>query len=174
MAASRNSSGSKRNTLVVVNQRTTSFNFHSSSERTFRVRVVLQGEAYGFDDCNVHDGALPLVEFYEYQSPSKSTPHIATLNFNTLFAGMDGTAYSANERPWWNTIGVLMGKGESAVRIDPPALHEVWKRVRDIMSPVELCRDCREAHGTRGWGHHSCGTVPLCLDCADARMARFM
>ncbi len=33
--------------------------------RVFAVRVVNQGDAYGRNGCLVHDGAAPMVEFYD-------------------------------------------------------------------------------------------------------------
>jgi hypothetical protein len=38
---------------------------HNDKGRPFLVRVVLQGERYGLDDCLTHDKPDPLIEFYD-------------------------------------------------------------------------------------------------------------
>jgi hypothetical protein len=41
--------------------------------RQFFVRVVLQGDRYGLDECLMHDTDRPMVEFYDYTYANKKT-----------------------------------------------------------------------------------------------------
>lgn len=40
----------------------------------FNVRIVREGDRYGFNDCLVHDQAEPLVEFYDAKADSAFGP----------------------------------------------------------------------------------------------------
>ena len=48
------------------------FTVQNDQGRTFAVRIVRKGDAYGLHDCLIHDEDKPLVEFYDAsQDPKK-------------------------------------------------------------------------------------------------------
>ena len=99
------------------------FRITNDQGRTFNVRIVRNGDAYGLDDCLTHDNDEPLVEFYDatYEGP-KFGPrgqHVITYNLSTLI-----------DHP--PLTGLNLNGGEPAWEIDATA----YQHVNDFLQGV--------------------------------------
>ena len=98
--------------------------------RAFNVRLVRQGEAYGYNDCQIHDKVDPLVEWYDatYEGVPGVGPwgqYVTSYCYSTLL-GQDGWSrsdYRTGARglildggePLWRVSGANVGEALAAV-----------------------------------------------------------
>ncbi len=98
----------------------------------FNIRVVRQGDSYGLNDCLIHEGVTPLLEFYDrdYLGPD-FTPlgqFVSRYRIDTLLDHSGGLALSGSV-PKWRI---------SSSEMD--SIREALKAVDDYASAV----DCAE------------------------------
>lgn len=95
----------------------------------FRVRLVMQGDRYGLNDCLVHDNTDPLVEFfdqrYERQQKTDNGQFVSRYFLSTLIE-------SKNE-------GILLDTGSKDWFVDPKELNLVkhWAKTHPLVEQLE-------------------------------------
>lgn len=66
--------------------------FDHERKITWAIRLVQQGQRFGRDDACVHEGAMPVVEFFDTRFPfSDLGQFVSRYHADTLLAGTDGT-----------------------------------------------------------------------------------
>ena len=99
------------------------FDITTQEVTPFRVRLVMNGESYGKDDCLTHEGSEPLVEFFD-----KRFPHTPNGQFVSRYY-LETVVKMSN--------GLNLDGGVDAWKVSKEGIDFVQEKLKELI-PIEV------------------------------------